>query len=58
MTKKCYKEQGKNLKDQINEDRIGNLHEKVFTVMIVKKRNLARGGEEGGTGRSRKGRKQ
>ena len=30
------KEQGKNLKDQINEDEIGNLPEKEFRVMIVK----------------------
>ena len=30
------KEQGKNLQDQINEDEIGNLPEKEFTVMIVK----------------------
>ena len=30
------KEQGKNLKDQINEEEIGNLPEKEFRVMIVK----------------------
>ena len=30
------KEQGKNLQDQINEEEIGNLPEKEFTVMIVK----------------------
>ena len=30
------KEQGKNLQDQINEDKIGNLPEKVFRVMVVK----------------------
>ena len=30
------KERGKNLQDQINEDEIGNLPEKEFTVMIVK----------------------
>ena len=30
------KEQGKNLQDQINEEEIGNLLEKEFTVMIVK----------------------
>ena len=30
------KEQGKNLQDQINEDKIGNLPEKEFRVMIVK----------------------
>ena len=30
------KEQGKNLKDQINEDEIGNQPEKEFRVMIVK----------------------
>ena len=30
------KEQGKNPKDQINEDKIGNLPEKEFRVMIVK----------------------
>ena len=30
------KEQGKNLQDQINEDEIGNLHEKEFRIMIVK----------------------
>ena len=30
------KEQGKNLQDQINEDKIGNLPEKEFSVMIVK----------------------
>ena len=31
------KEQGKNLQDQINEEEIGNLPEKEFRVMIVKK---------------------
>ena len=38
MTKNMsqMKEQGKNLQDQINEDKIGNLHEKEFRVMIVK----------------------
>ena len=30
------KEQGKNLKDHINEDEIGNLPVKEFRVMIVK----------------------
>ena len=30
------KEQGKNLQDQINEDGLGNLHEKEFGVIIVK----------------------
>ena len=30
------KEQGKNLQDQINEDKRGNLPEKEFRVMIVK----------------------
>ena len=30
------KEQGKNLQDQINEGKIGNLPEKEFRVMIVK----------------------
>ena len=30
------KKQGKNLQDQINEDKIGNLPEKEFRVMIVK----------------------
>ena len=30
------KEQGKNLQDQINEDKLGNLPEKEFRVMIVK----------------------
>ena len=30
------KEQGKNLQDQINDDKIGNLPEKEFRVMIVK----------------------
>ena len=30
------KEQGKNLQDQINEDEIGNLPEKIFRVIIVK----------------------
>ena len=30
------KEQSKNLKDQINEEEVGNLPEKEFTVMIVK----------------------
>ena len=30
------KKQGKNLKDQINEEEIGNLPEKEFKVMIVK----------------------
>ena len=30
------KEQGKNLKDQINEEEIGNLPEKQFRVMIIK----------------------
>ena len=30
------KQQGKNLQDQMNEDEIGNLHEKEFRVMIVK----------------------
>ena len=30
------KEQRKNLRDQMNEDKIGNLHEKEFRVMIVK----------------------
>ena len=30
------KEQGKNLQDQTNEDKIGNLPEKEFRVMIVK----------------------
>ena len=30
------KEQGKNLQDQINENKIGNLTEKEFRVMIVK----------------------
>ena len=30
------KEQGKKLQDQINEDKIGNLPEKEFRVMIVK----------------------
>ena len=29
-------EQGKNLKDQINEDEVGNIPEKEFRVMIVK----------------------
>ena len=29
------KEQGKNPQDQINEEGIGNLHEKEFRVMIV-----------------------
>ena len=38
MTKKMLhtKEQGENLQDQINEDKIGNLPEKEFRVMIVK----------------------
>ena len=31
------KEQGKNLQDQINEEEIGNLPEKEFKVMIVKR---------------------
>ena len=30
------KEQGKNLQDQINEEKISNLSEKEFRVMIVK----------------------
>ena len=30
------KEQGKNLQNQINDDEIGNLPEKEFTVVIVK----------------------
>ena len=30
------KKQGKNLQDQINEEEIGNLHEKEFRVIIVK----------------------
>ena len=30
------KEQGKNLQGQINEEEIGNLHEKEFRVMTVK----------------------
>ena len=30
------KEQGKKLKDQINEDEIGNIPEKEFRVMVVK----------------------
>ena len=30
------KDQGKNLKDQINEEEIGSLPEKEFRVMIVK----------------------
>ena len=30
------KEQGKNLQDQINEDEIGNLPEKEFSVMMTK----------------------
>ena len=30
------KEQGKNLQDQINEEKIGNLPEKEFRVMIIK----------------------
>ena len=30
------KEQGKNLQDQINEEKIGNLPEKEFRVMVVK----------------------
>ena len=30
------KEQGKNLQDQINEDKTGNLPEKEFRVMIVR----------------------
>ena len=30
------KEQGKTLQDQINEEKIGNLPEKEFRVMIVK----------------------
>ena len=30
------KEQGKNLQDHINEDEIGNVPKKEFTVMIVK----------------------
>ena len=30
------KEQGKNLQDQISEEKIGNLPEKEFKVMIVK----------------------
>ena len=30
------KEQGKKLQDQINEDKIGNLPEKEFRVMVVK----------------------
>ena len=30
------KEQGKNLKDQINEEEIGNLTEKKFRIVIVK----------------------
>ena len=30
------KEQGKNLQGQINEEEIGNVHEKEFRVMIVK----------------------
>ena len=30
------KEQGKNLQDQTNEDKIGNLPEKQFRVLIVK----------------------
>ena len=29
------KEQGKNLQDQINEDKIGNLPKKEFRIMIV-----------------------
>ena len=33
------KEQAKNLQNQINEDEIGNLPEKEFRVMIVKKQN-------------------
>ena len=38
MTKKLLqmKEQGKNLQDQINEDKTGNLPEKEFRVMIVR----------------------
>ena len=31
------KEQGKNLQDQINKEEIGNLPEKEFRVMIVKR---------------------
>ena len=30
------KEQGKKIKDQINEDEIGNIPEKEFRVMVVK----------------------
>ena len=30
------KEEGKNLRDQINEEEIGNVPEKEFRVMIVK----------------------
>ena len=30
------KEQGKSLQDQINEDKIGNIPEKAFRVMILK----------------------
>ena len=30
------KEQGKSLKDQINEEEIGNICEKKFRVMVVK----------------------
>ena len=30
------KEQGKNLQDQINEEEVGNLHQKEFRVIIVK----------------------
>ena len=40
------KEQGKNLQDQINEEKIGNLPEKEFRVMIVKMiQNLGNGME-------------
>ena len=31
------KEEGKNLQDQINEEEIGNLSEKEFRVIILKK---------------------
>ena len=41
------KEQGKNLQDQINEDKIGKLPEKEFRVMIVKMiQNLGNGMEK------------
>ena len=30
------KEQGKNLKDQINEEEIGNIRENKFRIMVVK----------------------